>query len=262
VEVHQLQAHPTAPHLIFFVLQEKVSSSNHGKEDEVGTEAKPVEAATDLPQAQAGRGSPLKVAKQARPRTSGAQAQQQQEGWVPTVDPAQFPRQPKGATEPQLTRGGSQDPSLWGARILGVLPPPTIPVLSRMNASLMETVLASESGWGDTPLHHRLSINLAWWKKWATVPIINLLREGIQPNWSNPPSLSVQGRQGPNLDQAQKIMEEYEAVGAVKRISPQDAKHLIPWFLLSKPEEGGGPSGDSSRIVEKSTNIFRWKNSN
>ena len=180
------------------------------------------------------------------PARAGVQGQQQpREGWVPTVDPTQ---KSHASTHSGLSNGHGQKATpllslnlchqsresakCAAAHVLICPPNPT--------ASLMEKVLASETGWVDTPLHHRLQINLAWWCNWATGPIVNLIREGIQPQWLKPPTLSVQGRQGPNLAQAQKIMEDYESAGAVKRIFPQDANHLIPWFLLSKPEEGGG----------------------
>ena len=239
VEVHQLQAPLTAPHRIFFVPQAKVSNSSLGKVDEVDTEVlQQVEEATEL--LQAGRVSLSKVASLERPEP-GAQAQQQR--WVPTVDPALERHSTHSGLEPGQGQEATTLLSLQLSFQQGCQPSPSPKVVARgplCTASLMEKVMASESGWGDTPLHHRLQINLAWWKKWATVPIINLIREGIQPKWLNPPRLSVQGRQGQNLAQAQKIMEEYETVGAVKRVSPQHAKHLIPWFLLSKPEEGGG----------------------
>jgi len=34
-------------------------------------------------------------------------------------------------------------------------------------------------------------------------------------------------------------LEDYEKSGAVRRVSPQGTLHLLPWFLISKPEEGG-----------------------
>ena len=102
---------------------------------------------------------------------------------------------------------------------------------------------------GDTHLPHRLRLNLQWWEKWASPKIVNLIKYGIKPQWQNPPSLSVQGRQGENLEQARKILEDYEKSGAVRRVNPQGTQHLLPWFLISKPEDGEGSSAGSSPIV-------------
>ena len=259
-----------APHRVFYGSQGKDSSFDPTREvdqdqvDQVDMDMDKVEQAV-APSKKGAREEASRA--EVSPARAGVQGQQQpREGWVPTVDPTQ---KSHASTHSGLSNGHGQKAThllslnlchqsresakCAAAHVLICPPNPT--------ASLMEKVLASETGWGDTPLHHRLQINLAWWCNWATGPIVNLIREGIQPQWLKPPTLSVQGRQGPNLAQAQKIMEEYESAGAVKRIFPQDANHLIPWFLLSKPEEGGGPSGDSSRIVERSTNIFKWKSS-
>lgn len=38
---------------------------------------------------------------------------------------------------------------------------------------------------------------------------------------------------------AQQILEEYAQVGAVRKVSDQGTKHLIPWFIVSKEETTG-----------------------
>ena len=104
---------------------------------------------------------------------------------------------------------------------------------------LLQLIQAKEACWGDTPLHHRLRLSLSWWRKNATPQVVSLITEGIKPQWDTPPRLSIQGRQGSNLEQAQNILEDYEKSGAVRRVSTLDTQHLLPWFLISKPEEGG-----------------------
>jgi hypothetical protein len=114
------------------------------------------------------------------------------------------------------------------------------PPCSLGGLALQTQVQQRESGWGDTPLPHRLQHCLDWWEKWAHPKIVQLLREGITPQWVKPPVLSVTGRQAENLEQAKLIMQDYEKSGAVKKVDPAGTKHLLPWFLLAKPEEGGG----------------------
>jgi hypothetical protein len=38
------------------------------------------------------------------------------------------------------------------------------------------------------------------------------------------------------LKQAEKILQDYEKSGSVKRVGDSNSQHLIPWFLISKPE--------------------------
>ena len=126
------------------------------------------------------------------------------------------------------------------------------PIPPKLGENGLENIIEeAEKRWGDTHLPNRLQHCLPWWEKWATPKVCNLIREGIKPQWKNPPPLSVQGRQGENLEQAQKILEDYEKSGAVKRVNPQGTLHLLPCFLISKPEEGGAQNGGSSQIVGK-----------
>ena len=119
------------------------------------------------------------------------------------------------------------------------LPLPPMSHIQPLNP-LISLVEQAERVWGNTPLHHRLQKSLLWWKKWALPSVVTLLQEGIKPQWVSAPHLSKVGRQGENLLQARQILLEYEAVGAVKRVSSEGTQHLLPWFLISKPEEGGG----------------------
>ena len=39
---------------------------------------------------------------------------------------------------------------------------------------------------------------------------------------------------------AQHILEEYRQAGAVRQVrDPENTKHLVPWFVISKEEQGG-----------------------
>ena len=49
----------------------------------------------------------------------------------------------------------------------------------------------------------------------------------------------MQGRQGENPTQAEKILQDYLKAGAVEKVSAEGTGHLIPWFLLSKQEPTG-----------------------
>ena len=105
----------------------------------------------------------------------------------------------------------------------------------------LERLIADrEIVWSDTPLHLRLRKCLPWWQANAPPRIVRLIQEGIKPQWQKPPFLSIQGRQGENLDQARKILGDYARSGAVQKVDAVGTKHLLPWFLISKPEEGGG----------------------
>jgi len=44
---------------------------------------------------------------------------------------------------------------------------------------------------------------------------------------------------------ATKILEEYALSGAVKRVSSEGTRHLIPWFIISKEE----PTRSNHRLI-------------
>ena len=43
-----------------------------------------------------------------------------------------------------------------------------------------------------------------------------------------------------NLDQVEKILTDYQESGSIKVVKDSKTLHLIPWFLISKPDLGGG----------------------
>jgi hypothetical protein len=67
---------------------------------------------------------------------------------------------------------------------------------------------------------------------------LKILREGIQPDYPLPPQLSkVQVNRPPQeVAAAQKNLREYALSGATKQISPEEATHFVPYFILRKQE--------------------------
>ena len=57
-----------------------------------------------------------------------------------------------------------------------------------------------------------------------------------------PPPLSVHNhsRGVTNLDQVEKILTDYQESGSIKVVKDSKTLHLIPWFLISKPDLGRG----------------------
>jgi hypothetical protein len=102
----------------------------------------------------------------------------------------------------------------------------------------VEKINALEEKWGNTPLHQRLQKCIAWWEKNATPATFQLIREGIQPPWKYPPKMSThpKTRGGQDLQQVEKIMQDYENSGSVKKVWDNSTQHLIPWFLISKTD--------------------------
>ena len=85
--------------------------------------------------------------------------------------------------------------------------------------------------------------SLDWWRRHSTWEVQHLIAEGVKPSWSCPPRLSVstfQRNSPQEVALAQTIMLEYQRVGAVTPVSLEGTAHLVPWFIISKPELGGG----------------------
>ena len=58
--------------------------------------------------------------------------------------------------------------------------------------------------------------------------------KGAQPEWLEPPSLSIQGRYKSPVEirKAQEILQENAQVGAVKKVPFAGTKQLVPWFII------------------------------
>jgi hypothetical protein len=71
-----------------------------------------------------------------------------------------------------------------------------------------------------------------------TPPIVKLISQGVCPEEPLPPSLHLFHipRGAEDIHEARKFLEEYRCSGAVKKVPPESSKHLIPWFIVTKPE--------------------------
>ena len=172
-------------------------------------------------------------------------------GPIPERQAHQAPRECRTSTATSWLGGGSPlpvqkppsayktaSPSTQGHNTPTNSPRVVAKTLQDQKLNLLEEINLREKSWRNTPLHQRF---LQWWQKNASPQVVTLIREGIIPQWYLPHLLSVQGRQGSNLDQAQKILADYEKSGAVKRVGAEGTRHLLPWFLISKVE----PTGDT-----------------
>jgi len=111
---------------------------------------------------------------------------------------------------------------------------------------------SKEKRWGNTPLHQRLQKSLGWWSKHASKEVVDIIREGIKPPWANPPKLPIihhqRGEQ--NLEQAHKILLDYQQSGSVKLVGEETTCYLIP-CLFFKTRKRGQKSGNLFPIVDK-----------
>ena len=117
-------------------------------------------------------------------------------------------------------------------------PPEMSRRLSHSGACLSALIEKKDLECGPLPLYSRLQMALQWWNRHASWEVCQILSQGLQPNWKTPPSLSVR-KHVRSLDQtslAQKILADYSLSGAVKKVPFAGTMHLIPWFVLSKPE--------------------------
>ena len=115
------------------------------------------------------------------------------------------------------------------------------PVRQRASESLRARVQQEELLWGETPLFQRLRQRLAWWERHASPSVVQLVRYGVRAPWVRPPRLPVRPQlcSQDSEKAADSIFQEYEVVGAVKRVSWEGTAHLVPWFLLEKQEQTG-----------------------
>ena len=84
---------------------------------------------------------------------------------------------------------------------------------------------------------------LPWWQQHANQELVNLITEGVKADVALPGHLpsSVHPKSKEEEELAQSIIMEYLSVGAVRELNlsvepPVPTGHLLPWFVLSKPE--------------------------
>ena len=85
------------------------------------------------------------------------------------------------------------------------------------------------------PCYLRLLRAWPWWQKHAPPHILRLIGQGV-PCPDLPPFLSMkeQIKGKSEILLGTSILEDYQKVGAVKLVDKKDARHLVPWFIISK----------------------------
>ena len=137
---------------------------------------------------------------------------------------------PLRVTEPEVCASASA--TVRGLDIQG--PPPTVG--GPRQSPALQIIQRIEESWGPCPLYGRLQASLDWWSPRAAPNVVDLLRGGLQPPRNLPATLSTRECWSGDVGQATQILLEYEKCGAVKKVSPVGTKHLIPWFVIQKPE--------------------------
>ena len=92
--------------------------------------------------------------------------------------------------------------------------------------------------------------SLSWWNKNASPEVVKNIKYGIAPDWCCPslPLLSIQKTAEEQFD-CLNLLSDYLQLGAVREVTPQEVKFLVPWFLIKKPE-GGYQSETYHRLQE------------
>jgi hypothetical protein len=90
------------------------------------------------------------------------------------------------------------------------------------------------------PFYARLQRRFQWWRRNTQDPsVLHLITHGVTAAYPLPCNLSMQPcfRNQEETQMALESIQEYLDVGALKEISLQQAKHLIPWFVIKKGEK-------------------------
>ena len=92
----------------------------------------------------------------------------------------------------------------------------------------------------EIPYFSRLQENFLWWKKFAPKRVLHLIQEGVHADFPLPNFLDsrIQSKTTQEEVQALQVLEEYMAVGAVIKNPPGVTRHLVPWFVIKKEENG------------------------
>ena len=106
------------------------------------------------------------------------------------------------------------------------------------------------------PPFQRLRQRILWWKRHAPSHISQLILQGVQHSWDLSPVLSCQyQKKSPqDLQKVSHILAQYQAAGAIKPVSAQGTKHLIPWFVISKQEN----DHIKDRLITDCREINQW----
>ena len=99
---------------------------------------------------------------------------------------------------------------------------------------------ASSSPEAQGPFYDRLRQRMPWWQRHTKSPqVMGLIQHGVQASYPLPSKLSRVPckRSQEETKLAWETIQEYLEVGAIQEINLQDAKHLIPWFVIQKGEK-------------------------
>ena len=100
------------------------------------------------------------------------------------------------------------------------------------------------------PCFQSLLIHMPWWQEYAPSFIQILIGQGVScPNLPSYLSLKDQNKGKTELELRKQILEEYHQIGAVKLVNKRDARHLVPWFIISKKDNTTNSNIVSSQIV-------------
>lgn len=89
-----------------------------------------------------------------------------------------------------------------------------------------------------TITHQGPRLAMSWWELHAPASICMLIKQGVQPRWHKAPNLPLRPtvRNAEQIAQCQKLLKDYQTIGAVKQVSLEGTKFLVPWFVLAKQE--------------------------
>lgn len=121
----------------------------------------------------------------------------------------------------------------------------TMAVSKTVMATKMVQVLAPSPWMGSDPLAHlapfqRLRVCLPWWQKHAPQFVLNLIREGVEPQFQGTHlHLRPQKKDNREVELALEVMQEYVEAKAAKEVPFQGTRYLVPWFVIQKVEPDG-----------------------
>ena len=109
-----------------------------------------------------------------------------------------------------------------------------------LQAQLLSAIQVNEEKFLNVPIRNRLEMCMHWWETHATSEVLQLIREGVKEDRCLPLTVgfSTQEKTQEELKLAERILEDYEKSGAVRKVNSSETRHLIPWFILSKEENG------------------------
>ena len=109
----------------------------------------------------------------------------------------------------------------------------------------------------DPPYFLRVRNCLPWWELNGSAEAIKLVKEGV-PCPQMPPVLSVQPqhKSAEDIKKALAVMDDYLEVKAVRLVTRQQAAHLVPWFVISKPEG----EGEKLRLIADCRQVNKFLN--